>query len=368
MQIPTEDDWHSEEWCDDTPWAYKHFYGKTIEEAVELFTENALGYFEDVMFMPSRVFGYYLTAYANYLMSDAARGDSDAANGFISLIDARATDKPADLARVWPEVEPVLRRLAERQSDFDADWLIYGSFRSRIHEIVLRGFHVSFDTARPETVPESVTMWDMAYGVTRCLPLAVAVQVLRNSGIGLLDATSRKQDIIRVLGMPTESGGGHHLSYGHIPDWIKYERSGCVIRFSFDGDSVEDVMFMQPTKTPSTVENTIDQLLCLFGFGGIPFRLTCSCLKFSTSPRCHPREPLSSRPRKPRTRMPNGMHFSRLPLPLKNRARPFVPTGTGLATTMRRLEVEVRSRRKASLAVHDAQAISSGSRGTGESR
>ena len=58
MQVPSEDDWRSEPWGTDTPYAYTHFYGLTIAEAAELFEDNALRYLEDVMFMPHCVFRY----------------------------------------------------------------------------------------------------------------------------------------------------------------------------------------------------------------------------------------------------------------------------------------------------------------------
>jgi len=62
MDIPTEDDWRSEPWDLDVEYAYSNFHGKTMAEAIQLFEENALRHEEDVLFMPSRVFGYYLRA------------------------------------------------------------------------------------------------------------------------------------------------------------------------------------------------------------------------------------------------------------------------------------------------------------------
>lgn len=243
INVPSEDDWRSEEWGLDAEWAYRKFHGKTMEEAVRLFEDNAMVCQEDVMFMPSRVFAYYLRAYMAYLMSDAAKGDSDGASCFISLINFKAEHKRDDIDPLWPEIEPVLRRLAEQQEDFDAEWVCYGSFRSRIHDIVQRGFTASFDTAIPEVVPQSVTLREMGFGVHR-VPLPVAVQVFRNSGIDQIDSASQKPDILRVFGTPDEAGGGDHPSYGHIPDWIRYDRPDCVIRFEFDGNSISNIMFI----------------------------------------------------------------------------------------------------------------------------
>lgn len=245
IHVPSEDDWRSEAWSLDTEWAYRKFRGKTMEEAVRLFEDDAMACQEDLMSMPGRVLPYYLRSCMTYLMSEAAKGDSNDASRFISLIDFKVEHQRDDIVPLWPEIEPVLRRLAEQQDDSDAnEWLIHGSFRAQIHQIVQRGLTASFDTAIPEVVPQSVTLWDMAYGVPRALPLPVAVQVLRNSGIDQIDSASRKPDILRIFGTPDEAGGGDHPTYGHIPDWIRYKRGGCAIRFELDGDCISNVMFL----------------------------------------------------------------------------------------------------------------------------
>jgi hypothetical protein len=129
--VPTLEDWHSEPWDLDIPYAFKHFNGKTIEESVPLFEENALCYQEDLMFMPSRVFGYYLRAYMAYLLSSASANDSDGASCFIGLIEHKLPWKPADIRPLWPEIRSVLERLAANQQFFEADSEIYGSFQQR---------------------------------------------------------------------------------------------------------------------------------------------------------------------------------------------------------------------------------------------
>jgi hypothetical protein len=137
MEIPTAEDWQFEEQPPDLDeaWAYKNFYGKTFEEAVRLFEENAFHYQEDLYYMPGRVFGFYLKAFIAYLMSDAARGECDAASSFIHLIRSKAKNRRDDIIPLWPEIEPALRRLAEHQADYGADREVYGSFRKRVGEI-----------------------------------------------------------------------------------------------------------------------------------------------------------------------------------------------------------------------------------------
>ncbi len=140
INVPTEADWRSEPWCLDAASAYEHFHGKTTAKAVELFAENALYYQEDVLFMPSRVFGYYACAYAEYLMSDAAQGDSAGASAFISLLEFKAEWKPDDVRAIWPELQPLLERLAREQDWFDSLPGIYGDFRTRIQALAAFGF------------------------------------------------------------------------------------------------------------------------------------------------------------------------------------------------------------------------------------
>jgi hypothetical protein len=243
MKIPTEADWRSEPWCLDAQCAYRNFHGKSLEEAVKLFEENALRYQEDVVSMPGRVFGYYLKAYMTYLMSDAAQGDSDGASGFITLIAFKAEYRPEDIAPLWPEIEPVLKRIAEHQDWYDALWEVYGSFRHCIHEIVERGFDTSFNTTLTEAVPEGITLRE--FFRSERLTLAVAVQVFRNSGIEGIDSTSTKTDVLRVFGPPDASGGGEGCPYGFV-EWIRFDRPDRWIRFELDGDAIANVMMIPP--------------------------------------------------------------------------------------------------------------------------
>ena len=71
--------------------ACKHFLGKTVDEAVRLFEENALFYQEDLMFMGPVAFQYYVPAFVRYI--DSAVGDSDAVNCFVGLLEHRGVIK-----------------------------------------------------------------------------------------------------------------------------------------------------------------------------------------------------------------------------------------------------------------------------------
>jgi len=90
MQIPTEQDWANPYDDLDIITAKKSFFGKNLEEAEELFVKNALCYQEDIMWMPSVPFQYYVHAYMNYLLGRQSEQDTDAASSFLSLVEFKA--------------------------------------------------------------------------------------------------------------------------------------------------------------------------------------------------------------------------------------------------------------------------------------
>jgi hypothetical protein len=128
---PSEDDWRSETWCLDARNAYEHLSGRTREQAVELFTDNASRYSEDVMFMPVACFPYYMHAYLDYLESEASRGNAGAAASLFGLVEVRHEDFAAADDSLQHRVLAVLDRLVQRQQWYGADPEIWGDFAAR---------------------------------------------------------------------------------------------------------------------------------------------------------------------------------------------------------------------------------------------
>jgi hypothetical protein len=128
LGIPTEADWRSEGWGLDTPYAYRHFFGKDVDDALALLVEGCPYYAEDIMYMPLRCFGYYVLAYTEYLLSDASRDDSDGASCFFGLVKFRRNDIGACSQQVIEQIARTLERLRKSQEWYDADESIYGSF------------------------------------------------------------------------------------------------------------------------------------------------------------------------------------------------------------------------------------------------
>jgi hypothetical protein len=269
MEIPSEQDWQYDPECLDEAWAYKNFHGKSFDEAVRLFEVNALCYQEDLMYMPGRVFDFYVRTFIAYLMSDAARHDSDGASCFISLIQFKAEHDPETIRPPWPAIEPALKHLVEHQDDYDAAWHIYGNFRVKVHEIVQRGFPVSFPTDVCEIVPRDVTINLLSRFSAHRASFPVAVQVFRNSGLAQIDFDSKKSEILRILGPPDDQGGGVHPEYGPIPCWCRYDRPDHSLYFMFIGDLVSDVMFMPPRKSDGPV-SIVARVARAFGLDGRP--------------------------------------------------------------------------------------------------
>jgi hypothetical protein len=134
MYPPTKEDWNSEPWGIDTPEAYLHFFGKTHQEAIAMFEDNALLYQEDIEFMPCVCFGFYVRAYAEYILSLKSVGDCDAASCFIGRINRGLLECRGSVVENRELLERALLRVAEGQVFFGAKEDIYGSFRERVDE------------------------------------------------------------------------------------------------------------------------------------------------------------------------------------------------------------------------------------------
>ena len=137
MEVPSKADWE-ETWKQlDGPSAFRHFFGKTLTEALKLFQHCALVYQEDLVYMSEKPFKYYVRAYVHYLASERSRGDADAANCFLGLVEIRLRDHPEWLDPSWGQIEPVLRKIAEKQVNFfDAEPSIYGDFSTKVDSLL----------------------------------------------------------------------------------------------------------------------------------------------------------------------------------------------------------------------------------------
>jgi hypothetical protein len=135
MDIPAKRDWENRNDDLDTGCAFKQFGGKSLFEAVELFAENALYYQEDLQWMPKVPFQFYVHAFKEYLLSEEAAEDSDAASCFLRLIKLKLETDPEVVVEIFDSLLPSVRYVAENQKYYDADIKIYGDFQVLLSEI-----------------------------------------------------------------------------------------------------------------------------------------------------------------------------------------------------------------------------------------
>jgi hypothetical protein len=134
--LPTERDINVFDSLDELH-AVKNFLGKTLEQAQALFCENFLCYQEDLLFMGPKAFRFYVVAAINYLLSEEANDDPDAASSFCFLIEHRLEYEPTEIIPVGSIIrEGILGIL----NDFDRYGCceIYGDVAERYRNLLSR--------------------------------------------------------------------------------------------------------------------------------------------------------------------------------------------------------------------------------------
>ncbi len=78
----------------DEEYAAKHFYGKTIEEASELFFLNSEYYVDDLRWMGFNAYFYYMNSTKRYLQSNEGKYDDTFIFYMISILESRLKNEP----------------------------------------------------------------------------------------------------------------------------------------------------------------------------------------------------------------------------------------------------------------------------------
>ena len=136
LHVPGDAEWAGYEVDLDARYAHGLLYGKTIEQAQELFGQNlSIERADELQFVPRRVFQYYVFAFAECLRTDRARGDSDSASPFLHLLLERERIDRGSVSEIYRDLAPTIDFVAANQQHFDADEGIYGSFAELAREI-----------------------------------------------------------------------------------------------------------------------------------------------------------------------------------------------------------------------------------------
>ena len=78
----------------DAKYVIKHFYGKTIEEASELFFLHPYYYAEDLLWMSVKAYFYYINSIKKFLQSDEGKYDDVFISDTLSTIEQRLKIEP----------------------------------------------------------------------------------------------------------------------------------------------------------------------------------------------------------------------------------------------------------------------------------
>lgn len=135
MPGPTE--WAGYESDLDVRYAHKLLFGKSITEVQGYFAGGrSIERSSELLYMPRRAFQYYVFAFAEYLRSPEAAGDSDAASSFLRLAISREHKDPGSVSQVFPDLRSTIEFVSSGQEYFDANPDIYGKLADLGAEIV----------------------------------------------------------------------------------------------------------------------------------------------------------------------------------------------------------------------------------------
>jgi hypothetical protein len=130
--LPTEADINVYDTLDEQ-YAVRNFLGKTHEQALELFRDNALHYQEDLTVMGAVGFCFYVDAFIAYLKGEESADDSDAASCFCFMVEQRLRiDSKTELRPSAPKLIDAITYLLEHFEKFHVTPHIYGDVPSRL--------------------------------------------------------------------------------------------------------------------------------------------------------------------------------------------------------------------------------------------
>lgn len=135
-RIPGESAWHGYESDFEVSYMHERFYGKSNADVQKYFGGGrSIERAEELRRAPRPVFQYYVQAFASFVRSKQAAGDSDSASTFLGLLKTREELDPGSVKEIYTSLAECVDFIAGHQDYFDADVDIYGDFRERAKAI-----------------------------------------------------------------------------------------------------------------------------------------------------------------------------------------------------------------------------------------
>jgi len=129
VKIPGADEWAGYKEDFTARNAHAIWFGKSLDDMQPLLTGGqSIQHAQELLYMPRRAYQFYIFAFAQYVMSDAAIGDSDGASSFLNHLVAREKRDPGSVAQIYARLEPTIDFVAASQARFDASHDNYGDF------------------------------------------------------------------------------------------------------------------------------------------------------------------------------------------------------------------------------------------------
>lgn len=134
--IPDQAVWYGYEEDLDVKYMHSLFFGKSIDDVLPYFEGGrAIERCSELLWAPRPVFQYYVHALTRFLLSERAKGESDAASPFLHLLENRETKDPGSVSSIFASLAPCVEHVAENQSFYEADVDIYGDFQAQATRI-----------------------------------------------------------------------------------------------------------------------------------------------------------------------------------------------------------------------------------------
>lgn len=128
-KVPGKQEWAGFETDSAVRYAHKLLFGKNIPEAVSFFGGVAsIERADELLFMPTKAFQYYIFAFVEYLMSIQAKEDADSASCFLRLLINREKREKGSVGQILKKLHGAVDYVALHQEYYDADQDIYGDF------------------------------------------------------------------------------------------------------------------------------------------------------------------------------------------------------------------------------------------------
>ncbi|HEU4778834.1 MAG TPA: hypothetical protein VFS58_03040 [Steroidobacteraceae bacterium] len=135
MTIPGPESWVGHKDVDARN-VHAFWFGKSLDEMQGFFSGGrSIQRGDELLFMPRRAFQFYIFAFAQYVMSEAAVGDADGASAFLRFLTGREAGDPGSVAQIYDQLQPTIEFVAESQVRFGAAHNSYGDFREKAAEL-----------------------------------------------------------------------------------------------------------------------------------------------------------------------------------------------------------------------------------------